>query len=115
MEHQGLVDQLSALSIREFGEVVQAACERRWERKELKGGDFEIDTMSLAESSYGQFQGERDKGPYTCLCAVPHPDVAHVQWTTLSQSGVCDYCGPSVTSVGKLAVCPVCHHRVECT
>ena len=106
----------SSLDERQFIDLVQAACERRREERTFEGGEFSIDAFSLSISAFRKFRGELDPNPYTRLCAVPAPEVAHLEWAAgLCQSGQCEECHALIESVAKLATCPVCHRRVECT
>jgi hypothetical protein len=110
-----VLEHLGSLPIRDFVAVVQAACEQRREETHLPDGDFEITAFSLAESTFGRFRGEDDAEPLVYLCATVHPRSEFVDWNALGQSGRCDNCRALLTSVAKVAVCPICHEEAGLT
>jgi hypothetical protein len=106
---------LASLNERQFVEIVSAACKERRSEKSFDDG-FEIEAFSLSHHAFGKFRGVMDSAPDTEHCATIHPEVADVEWTDgLCQSGRCHFCHARVTSVAKLALCPICLRQVECT
>jgi hypothetical protein len=108
------VEHLATLSIRDFVEVIQAACERRRQHDQFANGDFQTKAFALAECLWSRIDQKSDR-PDVHLCATVHDSVKGVAWATLSQDGTCQTCRAHVVSVAKTAICPVCHSEIGCT
>ena len=68
-----------------------------------------IDRLCLAATSYG------GDPPTICLVAQVAPEVEHIDWDSMSQTGMCGTCNSDVLSFAKLAICPVCSNLVACS
>lgn len=110
-----LVAALSELPERELVEVIYQVFRPLNEDRNYPNGEFEYDRWCLAQSTFGRFRGETDAAAHIEVVALPAPEYEHIGWKHLCQQGQCEHCKSIIISVSKLALCPVCSQKVECT
>lgn len=117
-----VIQFLRELSNREMIETIQFALNSRREEYKNERG-FEVFGLCVAQTLVAQYEPEDGfvKEPEedyvdVTLCAVPAPEVIDVDWDdVVCQYGECAKCKASIASVAKLAICPACGTKVQCT
>ena len=112
------LDYIKGLNEKELVEFFYVAIESFNEDKKFPDG-FERNRYCLAITNFGEFRNKVDEQYHVEFAGLPDLENAkekHIQQRTmLPESGGCDLCSATVVCVAKIAICPICDSRVECT
>ncbi|MFV1872988.1 MAG: hypothetical protein ACMZ64_06690 [Oleiphilus sp.] len=116
MDKKLIIEALSELSIPEITEIMHDVLRSHVVHEDYENGDFYEQKNVMAQVSWGTIHGKTDEEPTISFLGKVHPEVASTKWdNSICQDGKCENCNSTISSHAKVAVCPVCEHKVSCT
>jgi len=109
------IESLSEKEIVDF--FYESTQNRRVHHKHDDG--FEIETLCIVQSTFGEYNNEIDTESYHEFMALPSDELKDLDWVkkekNITEQGKCNVCKALILCVTKEAICPICHTIVECT
>ena len=116
MDKNQLIESLRSLNLSELIEVMDESLKKYFVHRNESNGDFEEEAVVLARVIWGPIDGVKEEIPEIEVLGIPHVEVSDTNWgDAICQQGKCSNCNSLILSVAKVAICPVCRARVECT